>query len=201
MFAIATTSFKTSVHSLRSCRYDSSRVPPLPLCQERRQYYLQTYTDLDLTGFPSNRLRKKSLPAAASQSPCPSTLAVVHQFSSEVFDSELESLSAKVQTPQYFTAFKVASSKSLRVIQVASIEQAQSLRKLVSSTSFGSKSSNTSGTTALCGEVLSSVSLRVEVSYHSIVVAEPWYSPWAQVGAVDSPSVTQPIAPDGKPSC
>lgn len=151
--------------------------------------------DLDLSGYPSNRLRWKqssTLPAASSNN--------VSARLSDKFENELGSFSAKLQRPQYFTSLKVTSSKSLKVTQVSSFELKHSISKLVSSTSVVSSASSISSVATVISEteVVSRVSLRVDVSYHSVAVAEPWYHPWAQVGVVDNPSSTKPIAPDCK---
>lgn len=120
------------------------------------------------------------------------------EFSSEVCENELESLSAQLQSPQYFTSLKVTSSKSLKVTRLPSVELKQSVvTHLLSSSSASSASSISLGTAVISESVVSSISLRVDVSYHSVVTAEPWYHRWAEVGDVSIPS-TKPIAPDCK---
>ena len=59
----------------------------------------------------------------------------------------------------------------------------------------GEGSSQDSWTTASL-ERVSSVSLRVDVTCHSVVTVQPWYHEYAEVMPVESPS--KPVAPDGK---
>ena len=190
----------TSGISIWHLRYDPKRVPPLPLCQDTRQQYLRKYQDMDLTGYPSNYLRRrKSSPFRVSPH---ASVNLLPDFSSERFETELESISAKLQSPKHLSVSKVSSSKSVRVIHVPSSEPVQSVERLVSQTSTNTRASEvsiTTETTVVCdGVAASNVSLRVDVSYTSVVTADPWYTPWAEVGVVEFPSTIYPIAPDGE---
>ncbi len=180
------------------CRYDSRRVPALPLNQERREQYLKTFQDLDLTGYPSNCLRKKKSSSSCLllTSPYATTtgLGLDKDFSSE---SELGTLFSRFQSPQYFSSLKVISSKSLQVTQLP-VEGVERLVEIASTSTVTSKSSISSGGTVVLRSRESSVSVRVDVFYHSLVIAEPWYHRWALVGNVACPSSIKPIAPDCK---
>ena len=198
-------------------RYDSKRVPAFPLSQGNRELFLKT-KDLDLTGYPSHQLQKKAHAANAIK---PSDNVVVHlKMSQDIdamavdkevsfahFEDEVDTVRARLQSHQYITSLTVVSSKSVKVTQLPS-DEAQCVLRTVSRTSGGSSHSSSGSsavssvtTTVVCQEEESTVSLRVDVSYHSVVTAEPWYHPWAQVGKVGLPSTIRPVAPDGMCVC
>lgn len=182
-------------------------MPAFPLSQDNREHFLKT-KDLDLTGYPSHQLQQR---ACASK---PSDNVVVHlEMSQDIdplaidkevsfghFEDEVDTVRARLQSHQYLTSLTVISSRSVKVTQLPS-DETQCILRTVSGSSGSSHSNSGSSavssvTTVVCREG-STVSLRVDVSYHSIVTAEPWYHPWAQVGGVSLPSTTRPIAPDG----
>lgn len=99
---------------------------------------------------------------------------------------------ARDRSQHYFANLQVVSSRCItRVKRLPSNEPV--------AVSCSSHSSVVSGVTVSASERgVSSVSLCVEVSYHSVITVEPWYLSHAEIEAVMSPSTTKPIAPDGK---
>ena len=181
------------------CRYDSERVHAMPLDQERRARYLLRHLELDIIDYPSHSLRERYMHAIISSgdvrllpssSSSTTDSAKPKPFSSEVFQGEVDAYQARDHSQHYFANLKVVSSIT-RVSQLPCSMESMALSR-------SSLSSVVSGVAVSASErVVSSVSLRVEVAYHNIITIQPWYLAHAEVAAVDNPSDTKPIAPDG----
>ena len=187
-------------------RYDSDRVPAFPLEQEKRALHLLKHPEQDLTGYPSYCLKERCL--LASLSPSHSQLPVtisksstatttMREFSSEVFQGEVDTLRARTHSHYHYYA-RVISNKRYKVTRLSSSGGSYSGSSL---SSKSSQSSSLSGRASAFQRKLSSVSLKVEVSCHSVVTAEPWYYPYAELGPVLQPSKVRPVAPDGEYVC
>lgn len=135
-----------------------------------------------------NIISSKDVRLLTSSSISSSDSASDKPFCSESFQGEVDAYEARDRSQHYFTNLRVASSRCItKITQLASAESIQS-----------SHSTIVSGiTVAGLERGMSAVSLRVEVSYHSVVTVEPWYLSYAEIAAVASPSDTKPIAPDG----
>ena len=126
-------------------------------------------------------------------------------FISELeLETNLEKLFAKFQSPHYFSSIKVSHSRSIKITTCHEEEEEEEEEERSSASSASCKTSARSRSSTSCkeretlsGSTVSTVSLRVDVSYHSIVEADPWYHRFAEVGKVSAPSLLKPIAPDG----
>lgn len=124
----------------------------------------------------------------------------IKDFNSEIFQGEVDVHQARSHSHHYFASLRIVSSKSVRLTQLPD-EEDYIYAATTESSSVSSKrsqdSSVVSSSTATVSR-LSCVSLRIDISCHSVVTAEPWYLAHAEVATVGSPSAFKPIAPDGK---
>ena len=169
----------------------------LPLDQEKRAHFLLRHPELDLIDHPSHLLRErlmhsiisnKDVRLLSSSSASSADSASEKPFCSELFQGEVDVYQARDHSQHYFTNLRVVSSR--RVTKVTRLPSEESVRT--------SHSSIVSGrAVSAMDRGVSSVSLCVEVSYHSVVTLEPWYLSYAEIAAVARPSDAKPIAPDG----